>query len=51
VVLKSQMASDFTARLTNPLWGKSLEKPNPARFLGALLTYLSGLALVVGLIA
>ena len=33
------------------LWGKSLEKPNPARFLGALLTYLSGLALVVGLIA
>jgi uncharacterized membrane protein YecN with MAPEG domain len=33
------------------LWGKSLEKPNPARFLGALLTYLCGLALVIGLIA
>jgi len=33
------------------LWGKSLEKPNPARFLGALLTYLCGLALAVGLMA
>ena len=32
------------------LWGKSLDKPNPARFIGALLTYASGLALVVGLI-
>jgi len=31
------------------LWGKSLEKPNPARFLGALLTYLCGLALAIGL--
>ena len=31
------------------LWGKSLQEPNPARFLGALLTYLCGLALVVGL--
>jgi uncharacterized membrane protein YphA (DoxX/SURF4 family) len=30
-------------------WGKSLQEPNPARFLGALLTYLCGLALVVGL--
>jgi len=31
------------------LWGESLDKPNPARFLGALLTYLCGLALVAGL--
>lgn len=31
------------------LWGKSLQEPNPARFLGALLTYLSGLALAIGL--
>jgi uncharacterized membrane protein YecN with MAPEG domain len=32
------------------LWGKSLDKPNPARFIGAFLTYASGLALVVGLL-
>jgi uncharacterized protein len=32
------------------LWGKSLEASNPARFLGALLTYLCGLALVAGLL-
>jgi uncharacterized membrane protein YecN with MAPEG domain len=31
------------------LWGKSLDKPNPARFLGAVLTYVCGLALVAGL--
>jgi uncharacterized membrane protein YecN with MAPEG domain len=31
------------------LWGKSLDRPNPARFLGALLTYLCGFALAVGL--
>jgi uncharacterized membrane protein YecN with MAPEG domain len=31
------------------LWGSSLDKPNPARFLGAVLTYLCGIALVVGL--
>jgi uncharacterized membrane protein YecN with MAPEG domain len=31
------------------LWGPSLDKPNPARFLGALLTYLTGIALVVRL--
>jgi uncharacterized protein len=33
------------------LWGESLDKPNPARFLGALLTYVSGLALVGALAA
>jgi uncharacterized protein len=32
------------------LWGKSLDKPNPARFLGAVLTYVCGLALVAGLV-
>jgi uncharacterized membrane protein YecN with MAPEG domain len=32
------------------LWGKSLNRPNPARFAGALLTYLSGLALAAGLV-
>lgn len=31
------------------LWGPSLDKPNAARFLGALLTYACGLALVVRL--
>lgn len=31
------------------LWGPSLDKPNPMRFLGALLTYLTGIALVVRL--
>jgi hypothetical protein len=31
------------------LWGPSLEKPNPARFLGALLTYFTGIALAVRL--
>ena len=31
------------------LWGPSLDKPNAARFLGALLTYVCGLALVVRL--
>lgn len=31
------------------LWGASLNRPNPARFAGALFTYLSGLALAVGL--
>jgi uncharacterized membrane protein YecN with MAPEG domain len=31
------------------LWGKSLNRPNAARFAGALFTYLSGLALAVGL--
>jgi uncharacterized membrane protein YecN with MAPEG domain len=33
------------------LWGKSLNRPNPARFAGALFTYLSGLALAAGLVA
>jgi uncharacterized membrane protein YecN with MAPEG domain len=32
------------------LWGPSLDKPNPARFLGALLTYLTGFALVIRLL-
>ncbi|MCP3463696.1 MULTISPECIES: MAPEG family protein [unclassified Bradyrhizobium] len=32
------------------LWGKSLNRPNPARFAGALFTYLCGLALAVGLV-
>ena len=32
------------------LWGPSLDKPNPMRFSGALLTYLCGIVLVVGLI-
>ncbi|WFU42347.1 MAPEG family protein [Bradyrhizobium sp. CB82] len=32
------------------LWGKSLNRPNPARFAGALFTYLSGLVLAVGLV-
>jgi uncharacterized protein len=32
------------------LWGKSLNKPNPARFAGAFLTYACGFALIVGLI-
>jgi uncharacterized membrane protein YecN with MAPEG domain len=31
------------------LWGPSLDKPTPARFVGALLTYLTGLALAVRL--
>jgi len=31
------------------LWGPSLDKPTPARFVGALLTYATGLALAVGL--
>jgi uncharacterized protein len=29
----------------------SLDKPNPARFLGALLTYLCGLALAAAMLA
>lgn len=33
------------------LWGTSLNKPNPARFLGALLTYICGLVLAAGLLA
>lgn len=33
------------------LWGSSLDKPNAARFLGALLTYLCGLVLAAGLLA
>jgi uncharacterized membrane protein YecN with MAPEG domain len=33
------------------LWGASLDKANPARFVGALLTYLCGLALVAALLA
>ena len=33
------------------LWGASLDKPNPARFLGALLTYICGLVLAAGLLA
>jgi uncharacterized protein len=33
------------------LWGASLDKPNVARFLGALLTYLCGLVLAAGLLA
>ena len=33
------------------LWGASLNRPNAARFAGALFTYLSGLALAVGLVA
>lgn len=32
------------------LWGTSLDKPNPFRFIGALLTYACGFALVVGLV-
>jgi uncharacterized protein len=32
------------------LWGPTLDKPNPARFLGALLTYLCGIALVASLV-
>ncbi len=32
------------------LWSKSLNRPNPARFAGALFTYLSGLALAAGLV-
>ncbi|TPQ42387.1 hypothetical protein C2U70_01640 [Bradyrhizobium guangdongense] len=32
------------------LWGASLNRPNPGRFAGALLTYLTGLALAVGLV-
>src|SRR5215831_16977240 len=35
--------------VAGPLWGPSLDKPNPMRFLGALLTYLTGIALVVRL--
>jgi uncharacterized membrane protein YecN with MAPEG domain len=31
------------------LWGPSLDKPTPARFVGALLTYGTGLALAVRL--
>jgi len=32
------------------LWGKSLDESNPARFLGALLTYIAGVVLVIGLV-
>jgi len=32
------------------LWGKSLDKPNPARFLGALLTYVCGLLLAAAVL-
>jgi uncharacterized membrane protein YecN with MAPEG domain len=31
------------------LWGGPLDKPNPMRFAGALITYICGLALVVRL--
>ncbi|MBI5260972.1 MAG: MAPEG family protein [Bradyrhizobium sp.] len=31
------------------LWGGRLDRPNPARFLGALLTYICGMVLAVGL--
>ena len=31
------------------LWGPSLDKPTPARFVGALLTYATGIALAVRL--
>jgi uncharacterized membrane protein YecN with MAPEG domain len=31
------------------LWGPSLDKPTPARFVGALLTYVTGLALAIRL--
>jgi uncharacterized membrane protein YecN with MAPEG domain len=31
------------------LWGPSLDKPTPARFVGALLTYLTGIALALRL--
>ena len=31
------------------LFGPSMDRPNPARFLGALFTYICGLALVAGL--
>jgi uncharacterized protein len=31
------------------LWGGPLDRPNPIRFAGALLTYICGLALVVRL--
>jgi uncharacterized membrane protein YecN with MAPEG domain len=33
------------------LWISPLDKPNPARFLGALLTYLCGLVLAVTMLA
>jgi uncharacterized membrane protein YecN with MAPEG domain len=33
------------------LFGPTLNRPNPARFFGALFTYLCGLALAVGLVA
>ncbi|MDE2379787.1 hypothetical protein [Bradyrhizobium sp.] len=33
------------------LWGASLNRPNPGRFAGALLTYLSGFVPAVGLVA
>jgi uncharacterized membrane protein YecN with MAPEG domain len=33
------------------LWGASLDKANPARFTGALLTYLCGLALAAAMLA
>ena len=33
------------------LWWPTLAKPNPARFLGALLTYLCGLALATAMLA
>ena len=32
------------------LWSGSLNRPNPARFAGALFTYLSGLVLAAGLV-
>lgn len=32
------------------LFGPSLNRPNPARFLGALLTYICGLVLAAGLL-
>lgn len=32
------------------LFGPSLNRPNPARFLGALFTYICGLALAAGLL-
>ena len=31
------------------LWGPSLDKPTPARFVGALLTYVTGISLAVRL--
>ena len=41
-------ASRF-ALVAGLLWGPTMAKPNPARFLGALLTYICGLLLAAAL--